>query len=181
VKTYFSILRGINVGGRKKIKMTDLKDLYESLSLENIETYIQSGNIVFQHKTTSTSALEDNIEKKIKEVFNFDVAVFIRTKDEFQKIIENNPFKNLDINKLYVTFLTETPSKNIVKEIEKAKDESEQFSLSAKEIYLFIPNGYGRTKLSNDFFEKKLNVSATTRNWKTLNKLFDITKHQNLS
>jgi uncharacterized protein (DUF1697 family) len=174
MKTYISILRGINVGGRKKIKMADLKELYESLNLEDVKTYIQSGNVVFQHIELSPLELANQIEKRIKEVYDFEVAVIIRTKEELLKIIENNPFKNEDINKLYVTFLSESPIKKPIKEIDKIKEESEMFSICDKEIYLFIPNGYGRTKLSNDFFEKKLNLSATTRNWKTVNKLFEI-------
>ena len=96
------------------------------------------------------------------------------TKDELQEIIENNPYQNEDINQLHVTFLSDIPTQKPVKEIDHTKDESERFSISCKEIYLFLPHGYGRTRLSNDFFEKKLNVSATTRNWKTVNKLLDI-------
>jgi uncharacterized protein (DUF1697 family) len=172
--TYLSILRGINVGGRKKIKMTDLKELYQSLDLKNVKTYIQSGNVVFKHIETSPLELADQIEKKIKEVYDFDVAVFVMTKDELKKIIEKNPYKNEDINKLYVTVLSEIPPENPIEKIDKAKDESEKFSISGKEIYLLIPGGYGRTKLSNDFFEKKFNMSATTRNWKTINKLLEI-------
>jgi uncharacterized protein (DUF1697 family) len=154
--------------------MTDLKELYESLDFQNVKSYIQSGNVLFQYKDYPPSELREKIENKIKEGFGLDVSVIIRTKDEFQKIIENNPFKNDDTNKLYVTFLSETPLKKPIKEIEMKKDVSEKFSIFGKEIYLFIPGGYGRTKLSNDFFEKKLKLSATTRNWKTINRLLEI-------
>ena len=172
--TYLSILRGVNVGGHKRIRMAELKELYESLNLGYVKTFIQSGNVVFQYKDMDPLELAAKIKNKIKEVFGFDVAVFIRTKEEFQKIIEKNPFKDDEVNKLYVTFLSEKPITLPITEIERIKDESEKFIISGKEIYLFIPNGYGRTKLSNDFFEKKLEVSATTRNWKTVNKLFEI-------
>jgi uncharacterized protein (DUF1697 family) len=177
--TYVSMLRGINVGGQRKIMMGDLKDLYQFLDFKDVKTYIQSGNVVFQYIELSPLELASQIEKKIKEVYDFEVAVIIRTKDELQKIIENNPFKNEDVNKLYITFLSETPSTWPITGIEKKKHGSEKFVVSEKEIYLFIPGGYGRTKLSNDFFEKKLNLSTTTRNWKTVNKLFEIAKYQN--
>lgn len=172
--TYISILRGINVGGRKRIKMAELKELYESLNFQNVKTYIQSGNAVFQYKEIPSMEITAQIKNKINEVFGFDVAVFIWTKDEFQKIIEKNPFKDDEINKLYVTFLSEIPLTCPISEIENRKDEFEKFKIFDKEVYLVIPGGYGKTNLSNNFFEKKLKVSATTRNWKTTNRLLEI-------
>ena len=167
--TNISMLRGINVSGQKIIKMEALKNLYASLNFKNVKTYIQSGNVIFECRETSPEILKKKIENKIKEKFGFDVVVFIRTKKELQKIIENNPFKNED--GLYVTFLTSVPSFVPTEEINKIKSSSEKFVVSGKEIYFFCPNGYGKTKLSNNFFEKKLKVSATTRNWKTVNVL----------
>lgn len=172
--TYVSMLRGINVGGQKKIKMKDLKELYESLNFKDVKTYIQSGNVVFRYPDSPVLELTEKIENEIKKVFDFHVPVFIRTKDELQDAVKNNPFKELDVDKLHVTFLSDIPTEKPVKEIDKIKDKSEKFSIILKEIYLFLPHGYGRTKLSNEFFEKNLKVSATTRNWKTLNKLLDI-------
>jgi uncharacterized protein (DUF1697 family) len=176
MKTYISMLRGINVGGKKKIKMEDLKELYRSIDLKVVKTYIQSGNVVFQYQDGHTSEIAQKIQKEIMKVFNFDVPVFIRTENELKKIINNNPFKKEDKSKLYVTFLNEVPIEKPIEEINQIKDKSEMFYIFDKEIYLFCPNGYARTKLSNDFFEKKLKVSATTRNWKTVNKLLDIAK-----
>jgi uncharacterized protein (DUF1697 family) len=173
---YISIIRGINVGGRKKIKMGDLKDLYLSLNLKDVNTYIQSGNVVFKCQDVPPSELAEKIRKGIKEVSGFDVPVFIRTKKEFQKIIDCNPFKKEDTNHLYVTFLSETPHEMPINEIDKVKDKSERFSIYSTEIYLLCPNGYAKTRLSTDFFERKLKVSATTRNWKTVNRLLDIAK-----
>jgi uncharacterized protein (DUF1697 family) len=113
---------------------------------------------------------------KIKEVFGFDVHVFIRTKNEFQRIINDNPFKEDDISKLHVTFLSDFTNCKHVKEIDEAKNELEKYFFSDSEIYLYLPNGYARTKLTNDFFEKKLGFNAKTRNWRTVNNLLDITK-----
>lgn len=168
------MLRGINVGRTKKIKMDELRDLYESLNFKNVTSYIQSGNVVFKFEDVSPPKLSAEIEKKIKEVFSFDVKVFIRTKDEFHHTIANNPFKREDPKYLHVTFLSDSPKENPIQEIDLLRETSEKFSITVKKIYLFLPKGYARTKLSNGFFEKKLRVSATTRNWRTVNKLYDI-------
>jgi uncharacterized protein (DUF1697 family) len=120
--------------------------------------------------------LKNEIEKKIKQSFGFDVYVFIRTKNEFERIIKNNPLTGKDNSKLHVTFLSDKPTNFPIEEINKVKDKAEEFSSSDKEIYLFCPNGYGKTKLSNNFFERELKVSATTRNWKTVNTLYSMAK-----
>ncbi len=165
---YISMLRGINVGGNKKIKMSDLAALYESLGFKDVETYIQSGNVVFSSRERSPSALSKAIRNKIKESFGFDVVVVVRTGDEMEKVLENNPFKEKDAGKLHVTFLSDPPAAKPLDVFDAVKDKSEEYSFSGKEIYLFLPYGYGRTKLSNNFFENKLKVSATTRNWRTV-------------
>ena len=174
MKTYISMIRGINVSGQKKIKMNELKLLYESLNFQNVVTYIQSGNIIFEQTDSEYSVLSKNIEEKILGAFGFNVTVFIRTVNDLKKIVKNNPFlkkREKDINKLHVTFLSHKPSQSLTDEIDILKYKPDEFYLNENEIYLFCPNGYGRTKLSNNFFERKLKVSATTRNWKTLNKL----------
>lgn len=168
------MLRGINVSGQKKINMNELKEIYASSGFENAQTYIQSGNVIFDCSENNIAAIIEKIEKKIKQTFDFDVVVFIRTKDEFKKLIENSPFAAQDINNLYVTFLNDAPAKISEEELKKAKAASEDLLISGREIYLLCPDGYGRTKLSNNFFEKKLKLSATTRNWKTVIKLFEI-------
>ncbi|MCH7827061.1 MAG: DUF1697 domain-containing protein [Bacteroidetes bacterium] len=171
---YISMLRGINVSGQKKIKMDELKKLYESLGFKNIKTYIQSGNVIFDFSDTNISKLINKIELKIKKSFSYDVPVLIKTKNDLQKLIANNPFVKKDSSKLYVTFLSDTPIQSPIDEITKIKDKSEEFIISRKEIYLFYPNGYGRSKLTNNYFERKLKLSATTRNWKTVNKLLEL-------
>ncbi len=171
---FISMLRGINVSGQKKIKMEELKKLYESIGFKNIQTYIQSGNVVFDSSDSDTLELSSIISQKIKDHFGFDVTVIIRTKEEINKVIDNTPFVNKDINKLGVVFLSGTPTLSPTEEINKHKDDSEEFFISGKEIYLYLPNGFGRTKLSNNFFERKLKLSATSRNWRTVIKLVEI-------
>jgi uncharacterized protein (DUF1697 family) len=167
------MLRGINVGGNKKVSMQVLKERYESIGFKNVQTYVQSGNVVFS-TDASVSSTKDKIEKEIKREFGFDVLVFIRTKKELEDLLKNSPFKQKDETKLHVTFLSEKPINVPIDELNSARIGEEEFLISGREIYLFCPNGYGVTKLSNNFFEKKLKVSATTRNWRTVNTLLSM-------
>jgi len=172
-----SLLRGINVGGRK-VPMADLRILYEELGLKNITTYIQSGNVIFESKVAN-KALEKKIEKKIKVKFGFDVSVITRTKEELNAVIKENPFtkeNNIELEKLYVIFLGEIPDPVLLKKLIESDLGPERFIVCGKTIYLYCPVGYGEAKLNNNFFEKKLKVVATTRNWRTTNILLDMMK-----
>lgn len=171
MKTYISILRGINVSGQKKIIMTDLQALYESLNFKDVVTYIQSGNVIFKTDKKFTDVkLAKLIEDKILEKYNFQVPVVIRTLEELQNVITQNPFKKDDIDSLYVTFLSNAPNAINLEKLDNVSFLPDKFEIIDKEIYLSV-SGYGNTKLSNNFFESKLKVTATTRNWKTINKL----------
>jgi len=178
MQTFISILRGINVSGQKKILMADLKKLYESLKFSEVKTYIQSGNVVFKSDSKiSDIQLARKIEKAISTKYKFEVPVIIRTKEELEKILSQNSFtkeKSIDLKKLHVTFLSETPDREKMEQIKEVDFSPDQFIIKGKEIYLHIPNSYGETKLSNKFFENKLKVSATTRNWNTVNKLLEL-------
>jgi uncharacterized protein (DUF1697 family) len=174
MNTFISMLRGINVSGQKKIYMAELRSLYESLNLVNVETYVQSGNVVFDSTEQNASRLAELIEAQIEQSFGYSVSVFIRDTEDFQRIIDNNPFsneRNEDPAKLHVTFLYSSPAESRLSSLEIPSDGVDEFLVGDKEIFLFCPNGYGRTKLSNNFFERKLNMPATTRNWKTVNVL----------
>lgn len=177
MKTYIALLRGINVSGRKKILMKDLSSIFESLGFMNVKTYIQSGNVLFQDKSKNVKELISLIEKKIREVFEFEVIVFIRSKEELKAIIQSNPFSKKDSNRIYVFFLNESKKNLDLTEIETVKIKGEELVIQNKEIYFFSPKGYGVSKLSNNFLEKKLNVSATTRNWKTVITLSELTNN----
>ena len=169
---YISLLRGVNVAGQKKVPMQQLKGLYEKLGLVNVKTYIQSGNVIFESNEKDAAKLRVKIERGIKKEFGFDVFVLIRTKDDFEKIIKNNPFK--DVEMLYVTLLSDVPKEVPTSEIDKYKNEADKYVVLRDLVYFSCPTGYGKTKLSNNFFEKKLNVNATTRNWNTINKLLEM-------
>lgn len=178
MQTFISILRGINVSGQKKILMTDLKSLYESLKFSDVKTYIQSGNASFKtNEKLSDVQLAQKIEKAIYKKYSFEVPVIIRNEDELKKITSSNPFlkeKGIDIKKLHVTFLSQIPGKAEIDNISEVDYSPDKFIITGKEIYLHIPESYGETKLSNNFFEKKLKVKATTRNWNTVNQLLEM-------
>ncbi|MBT5954811.1 DUF1697 domain-containing protein [bacterium] len=177
---YISILRGINVSGQKKVKMDDLKLLYESLGLKNIKTYIQSGNVIFTSRVKNIKDLKIKIEKAIQKKYNFHVPVQVRTSDELSSIINNYPFGVVDIEKegtkILVTFLDSRPFPDKVLAIQKFITLPEKLIVKKDVVYLFCPNGYGKSKLSNNFIESKLERSATTRNWKSVCKLFELSQ-----
>jgi uncharacterized protein (DUF1697 family) len=174
---YVALLRGINVGGKNKIKMAELKRALEAINLCNVSTYLQSGNIFFDFEIMNTMILADKIEKIIEDAFGFAVKTIIRTEGEFRDIVGSNLLekgRDIESDKLHVTFMRETPEPSAVSGLAVKKEANEKLLIASREIYLYCPNGYGNTKLSNSMFEKKLKISATTRNWKTINKLLEM-------
>lgn len=174
---YISILRGINVSGKRMIKMQALKEMYEGLGFKNVQTYIQSGNVLFESKESNLEGISKLIEEKILENFNFDVPVIIITQKEIEHCIQQNPFVKLEdiqLDKLHVTFLSTEPSADLVEKIKDFKYAADEFIVDSKLIYLYCPKNYGESKLSNNFFEGKLKVKATTRNWRTVNEIYKL-------
>lgn len=176
--TYVSMLRGINLVGRRMVKMPELRTLYEDLGFAAVRTYIQSGNVVFSSKRKDQASMGVAIEEAVRKSFGFPVTVIMRRPVEMGRIINACPFtgfKGIDEGKLHVTFLKARPNPALVSALESlAAKSTDGYRLGASEIYLHCPNGYGRTLLSNGFFEKHLKVAATTRNWRTVNALFDM-------
>ena len=181
MKTTISLLRGINVSGQKKIKMADLRAMYEALGLANVASYVQSGNVVFDCVETDRAALAATIEAAIETTFGFAVTVFIRDADDLRRIIDGNPFlarAGVDPKRLYVTFLYRSPAEDRLSVIAPPSGSQDEFAIVADEVYLHCPGGYGTSKLSNTFFEKKLAVPATTRNWNSVNALYSMATHE---
>jgi uncharacterized protein (DUF1697 family) len=158
--------------------MADLKSLYEFLGFQNVVTYIQSGNVIFDTTVKNKDVLKAKIEDAIEKRFKFYVPVQIRTNREIGNILENCPFGSVDLGddgtKVLVTFLSSKPSEVRVSYIQKYVLPPEKLFVRGKEVYLYCPNGYGKSKLSNIFLEHKLGVEATTRNWKSVNKLHEL-------
>jgi uncharacterized protein (DUF1697 family) len=177
--TYVSMLRGINVGGYKKIAMSELAALYKAAGFTNVKTYIQSGNVVFASRSTSVSRISTAIEKAIQEAFGFPVAVIIRNAEEIGKIFHRNPYlgrKGVSEDHLFVTFLSAAPAPAAIIELSVNPGKtSDEYTIAGTEIYVHCPGGYGKTILTNVFFEKRLKVSATARNWRTTRALHELT------
>jgi uncharacterized protein (DUF1697 family) len=173
MQKYISILRGINLGSHNKVLMTDLKALYESLGFQQVITYIQSGNVVFDAEGDAAD-LAQKLEQAIAQKYAVAVPVILRTVEEWAKVVANNPFMNqesIDLEKLHVTFLGKVPTDILLNKIKTFDFSPDKFTIIGKEVHLHCPIDYGHTKLSNRFFEGQLKVQATTRNWNTVNKL----------
>jgi uncharacterized protein (DUF1697 family) len=176
---FIALLRGINVSGQKKIKMSEIKILFEDISFTNVETYIQSGNVLFLSDLNDKKTIRERLEKKIESKFGYQVQVIIKTPDELKYALNYNPFlrdKKNDFDRLYFTFLSEKPSAINIRKLREFEYPPEEYIIDGDMIYLLFPNGYGKAKMNNNFFEKKLNVFATTRNYKTVKTLFEMTK-----
>ena len=174
--TYISLLRGINVAGKKKVIMTELKKMFQDLGFQDVVTYIQSGNVIFKTKKTAEVKLEKIIKASIEKTFVFDVPVLVLSEKELQKIADNNPYKDreLELKLLHFTLLSTPPKEEKIKLVEAMEFPGEEFTITERVVYLCLPNGYGRTKLNNNFFESKLKVKATTRNLKSIYKLLEL-------
>ena len=171
---YIALLRGINLGGHKTIRMEALRACFEGLGCRKVRSYVQSGNVVFEGGEKDAARYVEEISKRILRDFGFAVPVLLRTSAELRRIIRQNPFLNqpeIDHSKLHVTFLSAAAPKSAADDLKVLAETPEQFHIRGREIYLYCPNGYGRTKLSNNAIEKKLRLEATTRNWRSVQAL----------
>jgi uncharacterized protein (DUF1697 family) len=172
-----SMLRGVNVGGHHQIKMEALRTLYESLGLRNAQTYIQSGNVIFKSKERDLIPLAKRIENGIERSFGFRPGVMVRTSSDLRAVIARNPFATrpgIDPRKLIVTFLASAPAVEARDQILRTKLDAEELRIDGRELYIYFPNGMGRSKLSPALIEKTLKTSGTGRNWNTVTRLLEI-------
>ncbi len=173
MRVWIALIRGINVGGQKKVPMKELRQLMEDLGFERVTTYIHSGNIIFKAKGKATSH-EKAISKTIQDNFRFEVDVQVLTPDELETAIQLNPFietAGYDQKSLYLTRLAQLPEDDRLKTLYSISYPPEEFKLLGQNLYLYLPNGAHNAKLNNNFFESKLKLTATTRNWNTVNAL----------
>ena len=177
MNTYIALFRGINVGGRNLLPMRELVGMLEDLGLQNIKTYIQSGNVVFQNEKIDTSELSDRISVAINKSHGFTPQVFLFEMDELENAIGANPFPQAESEPktLHLYFLASVPKNPDLKTLEGIKRESERFKLKGKVFYLHAPDGIGRSKLAARA-EKSLGVAVTARNWRSVCKILTIAK-----
>lgn len=169
---YIALLRGINVGGKNKLPMADLRALCTQLGWQQVQSYIQSGNVTFESDVQQNAA--SDLSSAIKENYGYKVPVLVRPQVYFQEVL-NNPFLEADASlnpkKLHVTFLEQVPLAVQVSALQSKDHKGDQWKIIKDRVYLYCANGYGRSKLTNAYLEKHLGQAATTRNWKTVYKL----------
>ncbi|OSY87939.1 hypothetical protein WH52_07810 [Tenacibaculum holothuriorum] len=167
---YIVLLRGINVSGKNKIPMAELREVLNTLGFQNVQTYIQSGNIVLDANESKIEVCS-KIHLSIKEKFGFDIPVLARTPEEWKKTIDKYPFPIENEKIVAFSFLNKVPAQ---KEIEVKGINDDQYKIEDDMVYLYCSSGFGKTKLTNNTIEKKLAVIATTRNYKTTIKLLEL-------
>lgn len=173
---YVAMLRGINVGGKKKVPMKELRDLVTAAGCEQVVTYIQTGNAIFTSSAAATEVATD-LEARIKKVFGFEVVVVVRTAAQLEAVLKANPFGGgVEGTKLVVAFLRDKPKPNALKGIDASIYEPERFKLKGSELYLHLPNGQGQMKLKYSMFDKVLATPSTVRNWNTVTKVVELTR-----
>lgn len=173
MRTYIALLRGINVGGHRLIKMADLKAMFEAFGFGGVQTYIQSGNVVFQ-ADEAEEPLRERIEQQIAATFGFPVVVALRTHDELARVVAACPFAPdalAEDERLYVALLAETPMPAGIERMLASKTAPDEFRVLGREVYLLYRQNMRESQLTNNLLESRLGVPATSRNWRTLTTL----------
>jgi uncharacterized protein (DUF1697 family) len=177
VERYVALLRGINIGSRKRVAMADLRALLGDLGHTDVATYVQSGNAVFTGKQGDPAKLARQIERRIVRDLGVEAPVVVRTRDELAAVVDANPFpeRTAEPKKLNVSFLSGEPDLKRLDEVGPEEYEPDEFALGDRVIYLWLPNGFQGAKLHDAFWQRaKLGVHATARNWNTVTKLLDL-------
>ncbi len=173
MQNYIVLLRGINVGGHRKLPMQTLRNLLSNNAYQNVRTYIQSGNVFLESEEKDSTKICTHIKHLILEQFNYDVPVITLTEEDIEKCISTNPYLAIeeDYKKLHVIFLNQIPDITLVKNIANFKWKNDSFTIKGHFVFIHYPDNSRNSKLSAAFFEKKLQVSASARNWKTVLRL----------
>ena len=172
--TYVSLFRGINVGGNRIVPMIELKSLHEALGLRDVVTYIQSGNVVFSSDEADPAQLSQRIDEGFAQKFGFRSQVIVRTLAELEETIANNPFQNSlekEPKSILALFLSSRPESAALEDLKKSYSGPEEMYLIGQELFIYYPDGMGRSKLTLPLIEKKLKTVGTGRNWNTVLRL----------
>ncbi len=169
---YVALLRGINVGGKNKLPMAKLVDLFEELGCEDVRTYIQSGNVVFEASATLAKTLPARLSTRLMKDLGLKVPVQLRSAKELGKVLGKHPLAaGVEVSALHVMFLADRPTAAQVRKLDPDRSPGDRFTVVGREIYLCCPNGIARTKLTNAYFDSALSTVGTIRNWRTAHKL----------
>ena len=171
---YIVFLKGINVGGHRKVPMAELKVLLAKHGFKNVQTYIQSGNIILESSSLKPFQIEDKIQKALYKYYGFEVSVFVKTPIELKRIFEDCPFSEAKRKDSYFVLLHDVPTKQQIEEVSKKVYEFDEYIIQNNCIYLYCEKGMGKSKFNMKYFENKLNTFATTRNYNTMVKLLSL-------
>jgi uncharacterized protein (DUF1697 family) len=178
MKTYIALLKGINVGGHKKVPMADLRELLTKSGFENVQTYIQSGNVILQSSKSDISVIENNIQESIMDHFGFEISVLVKTRSDLKRIFTDSPFSEEKKKASYFMMLQNTPDDDLVKIASEKVYEGEEYKILKDCIYFFCEKGFGQAKFNANFFERKLKTFATARNYNTMVKLLSLSEEK---
>jgi uncharacterized protein (DUF1697 family) len=174
---FISMLRGVNVGGHNRVEMDALRALYQSLKLEDPRTHVQSGNVIFKTKEENVAALTKKIQTAIEETFGFRPIVILRTAAELRNAVAINPFASrpgIEPGKLLVAFLVAEPTPEAATSLRNFRKLPEELHLLGRELFIYFPNGSGKSKLPWASLEKHLLVANTARNLNSVQKMLAI-------
>jgi uncharacterized protein (DUF1697 family) len=174
---HVALLRAINVAGKNRLSMKDLGTLFTDAGCSDVRTYVQSGNVIFRASPTLANRIPAVIEKVISDRIGLRVPVVTRSASELRQVAKRNPYlrSEKDTSRLHVAFLAAKPTATQVAALDPDRSPPDEFTVRGREIYLRLPNGVGRTKLSNAFLDSKLGTTSTLRNWGTVLKLIELT------
>jgi len=178
--TYVALLRGINVGGKNKLPMEDLIEMFVEAGCGNVRTYIQSGNVIFSAAPGGSARLPSLIATRISKRFGYKIPLVLRTAEQMGDVISSNPFLNAGVaeEQLHVLFLADLPASRRIQDLHLDRSPPDAFKVRGQEIYLRLPDGAARTKLTNQYFDSKLRTTSTGRNWRTVTRLFELMEGQ---
>lgn len=173
---HVALLRGINVGGKNRLRMTDLKSLFLRAGCIGVRTYIQSGNVVFQTAESQVEQVSKYVRAELVRRLGREIPIVLRTGNDLARVVTDNPFSAAtgDSRSLHVGFLPRIPSGCRVSNLEPYRSPPDEFAVRNREIYLHLPNGVARTKLTNAYFDRRLGLASTFRNWRTVLKLAEL-------
>ncbi|MDT0558538.1 DUF1697 domain-containing protein [Ichthyenterobacterium sp. W332] len=174
MKTYIVLLRGINVGGHRKVPMTELREILSQAGFVSVKTYIQSGNVILQSSFSEPVKIKNSIQKLIKDHLGFDVPVLVKSRKELQRIFDDCPFPDTKKQQAYFVLLRDTPKQELVTKASEKTYQNDEYVILNDCIYLFASKGFGQSKFNMNFFERNLETSATARNYKTMLKLLSL-------
>ena len=178
IRSHVALLRGLNVGGKNRLRMTELKALFRSAGCPGARTYIQSGNVVFRIPQARMQHVTDAVRAELARTLGREIPIVLRTGEELARVVDSNPFLAAtgDSRALHVGFLPDVPVENRRSRLDQDRSPPDEFAIRGREIYLCLPNGVARTKLTNTYFDKVLGLPSTFRNWRTVRKLAEMSR-----